>query len=425
MTVDRETRRWWVAAFVALFGGATGVVTGRSLPLLVGVVGVVFATYARVGSPPDPTLALERALSDPEPSPGDAVRVTVTVRNEGGSLADLRLVDGVPRALETVGGSPRHATALAPGDEASFSYTVLAERGQHRFEPMLVLARDPSGAVERESEIASETILSCQPPLTDVPLRSQTTQYTGQIATDTGGSGLEFHATREYRHGDPLSRIDWNRRARTGELTTVEFREERAAAVMLAIDSRAAAYFIPGPGQRHAVAHAVAAAGRVFAHLLDGGDRVGITTLGPEPCWLAPGAGTDHEHRARMLLASHPALSYEPPDDGLPELAIDPDHDPVDVGPLRRRLSTDTQVILFSPLCDDAVAVAARELAARGRAVTVVSPDVTDDDSSGHRLARIQRANRMHQLRSADVRVVDWPVEASFTAALARAEAMR
>jgi len=62
----------------------------------------------------------------------------------------------------------------------------------------------------------------------DLPLRGLTTKYHGRVPTDVGGAGVEFHATREYRRGDPVKRIDWNRRARTGELATLELREERA-----------------------------------------------------------------------------------------------------------------------------------------------------------------------------------------------------
>lgn len=418
-----RTRRWWIAGFVAVLGAVIGVVTGRGGPLLMGLVGVGYVLYTQVETANGGSLELDRTLSETEPNPGDEVTVTVTVRNTGGPVADLRVIDGVPRALEVVDGSPRHATALGSGAETTYSYRLRAERGQHGFDPTTVLVRSPSGAVERESTLDAETILTCQPPLSEVPLRSQTTHYTGQIPTDTGGSGLEFHATREYRPGDPLSRIDWHRRARTGDLTTVELREERAAAVMLVIDARPAAYWMPGPQERHAVAHAVAAAGRVFAHLLAGGDRVGLTAWSDEECWLSPGAGTEHEHRARRLLATHPALSYAPPTADLPELSIDPEHDPLDVTPLLERLDADTQLIIFSPTCDDASADAVQHLAAHDRAVTVISPDVTADDTPGRRLAQLQRRNRLAQLREADVRVVDWDVTTPFAAVLARAEA--
>lgn len=420
-----QTQRWWFAAFVAVLGGAVGVLTGRANPLLIGLVGLVYLIYTHLGTSSEPAIDIERALSDPEPTPGQEVRVTVTVGNTGGYVTDLRVIDGVPHALEVSDGSPRHATALSPGAETTYSYTLSAERGQHGFEPLTVITRTPSGSVERERNITVDTILTCHPPLSAVPLQSQTTHYTGRITTDTGGSGVEFHTTREYQPGDALSRIDWNKRAGTGDLTTIEFREERAAAVMLVIDARAAAYWTRSSDDRHAVAHSVAAAGRVFAHLLAGGDRVGLTAWAPENIWLAPDAGTNHVFRARDLLATHPAFSYRPPVDDVPELTIHPEHEPIDTTQLLERLGPETQLILFSPLCDDASATAAQQLAAHDRAVTVITPDVTRDETVGHQLARVQRANRINQLRERHVRVVDWDISTPLEAVLARAEVRR
>lgn len=422
---ERHTNRWWFAVAVAMFAVAAGAITARPLPLFVAVVAVGFATYARAIAPTPAELRLERSLSDREPNPGEAVDVTVTVHNEGGPLADVRVIDGVPPALEVLDGSPRHATALPTGGSATFSYSVRAHRGQHGFDPATVLTRDPAGSVELAAEAEVETILTCLPPLSTVPLQSQTTQYTGGIATDTGGVGLEFHATRAYRPGDDISRIDWNRRAKTGELSTVEFREERAAAVMVVVDARPAANWAAPDADRTAVEHGVAAAGRVFAELLAGGDQVGVTAFGATNCWLPPGAGREHEQRARRLLATHPDLAVTSGADGPPELAIQPDHEPAGLEWLRARLDPDVQVVLVSPLCDDGVTEAARSLHAAGNAVTVVATDVTAGDSLGRRLARLQRRNRVQDLREAGIRVVEWDVSESFGVALARAEVAR
>lgn len=422
---ERHTRRWWFADAVVLLSVAVGAVTARPAPFLIAIVGLGFATFARVWSPPTPALHVERDLSEPEPLPGDRVEVTVAVHNDGAPATDLRIIDGVPGPLEVVEGSPRHATALRSGERASFSYAVRARRGQFGFDPPLVLARDPAGAVEQETTPETETILTCYPPLSEVPLRSRTTQYAGRIETDVGGDGVEFHDAREYRSGDDISRIDWNRLAKTGDLSTVEFRQERAAAVVLVVDARPAAYWAPTDGDRHAVERSVAAAGQVFAELRDHGDQVGIAALGAEDCWLAPGAGNRHDYRAQRLLATHPVLSAVPPDGAPPELAIDPDHDPVDVGRLRRRLGTDAQVIVLSPIHDDGVSEAVRLLHSAGHAVTVVSPDVTADGTHGQRLARLQRHNRIHRLREAGVRVVEWESDRPLEAALAGAGVAR
>jgi uncharacterized protein (DUF58 family) len=146
----RETHRWYGVAAVGFVAAGAGAIVNQPGLLLASVVGIAFAAYAQTSSsPPATELRLERELSDPDPRAGQAVEVTVRVVNEGGTLPDLRLVDGVPPALEVTEGSPRLATALRTGRSATFRYTVEARRGVHPFEPMTIIARDASGATER------------------------------------------------------------------------------------------------------------------------------------------------------------------------------------------------------------------------------------------------------------------------------------
>ncbi|WP_135826468.1 DUF58 domain-containing protein [Halorussus ruber] len=412
----RETNRWRGVSAVALLAGSLGVLFSRPLVLLSGVVGVAFAAYARTAGTPEPRLDVTRTISDDEPLPGDEVEVRLTVENVGDStLADLRIVDGVPDALPVTGGSARLGTALRPGKTASLTYTVEAERGEHEFDPVIAITRDFSGAIEVETEVEVETAIECVPKLgttVDVPLRAQTTQYTGRVTTDTGGSGVEFHATREYRPGDPLSRVDWNRLARTGELTTVDFREERAASVVVLVDTREKAYLASGDDERNAVQFGVDAAGKIVTKLLDAGDRVGLASLGPESCWLAPGAGHDHQARARNLLATHPAFSPVPSEEMF--------YPTTRLKQIRKRLPASSQVLFVTPLCDDFGPEVARRLDAEGHLVTVVSPDLTATATSGQRFARTRRKHRVSKLRQAGIRVVDWDTDETFGVALAR-----
>ena len=420
-TLDRETNRWEGVNALSLTAGALGVLLGRPGLLLVAVVGVAFGAFALAARPPEVHVELSRELERTAAPPGDRVRVTVTVRNAGGSLLpDLRLVDGVPDALDVVEGSPRTATALRPGKAASFSYTVRASRGDHEFDPVTVLARGFSGAIERETAVRArgDGRLACTPRLDvgdPLPLRALTTGYTGRVVTDTGGPGTEFHAVREYRPGDPLSRIDWKRAARTGEYATLEFRRERAATVVLLVDTREVSYLAPDPDAPSAVERSVAAAGELFTSLLSTGDRVGLAAFGPGAYWLAPGAGGDHRARAQQALATEGSFAPTPRDE--------PFFPGLELSRLRRRLPADAQLVLFSPLCDDYVVRAARRLDAYGHPVTVVSPDPTADGTAGETLAGIERGLRCSQLREVGIRVVDWAPDEHLGSAVAAAGA--
>jgi len=419
----RRTGRWWFATAGALLAGGAGAVTARPIPVALASVPVLYLVYARLFALEAVDLAVERSIAPTDPEPGDHVEVTVTVRNEGARpLADVRVVDGVPDAIEVVDGSPRFGTALRAGETQRFSYAVEAVRGQHGFEAATVAVRDVSGAVERELTVGPETVLTAVPPLSTVPSADVTSAYTGDELTDSGGSGLSFHSVRQHRHGDPMNRVEWNRLARTGDLSTVRYREERAAQVVLVVDVRPEAYWSHAAEERHAVERSVSAAGQLFTALQAAGDRVGVTTIGPETCWLPPGAGRDHAVRAQRLLATHEAFSYRPPESGRTrrELSIEPTHESVDVAALRARVPTDTQLVLFSPLCDDALVDAVGHLEEAGYPVTVVSPDPTGDGSRGERLAALQRTNRIRSLWSDGVTVYDWGPEASLATTLER-----
>ncbi|SIQ88886.1 conserved repeat domain-containing protein [Haladaptatus litoreus] len=417
MTV-RETNRWYGVSAIALLAAAVGTIFGSPETLLAGVIGVAFAAYARTATPPETTLDLARTVSDPEPQPGDEIQIEVEIENTGeNTLPDIRVIDGVPDGLRVTAGSPRLGTALRPGKKAVFSYTVESVRGEHTFALAQVLVRDFSGAVEHEFELEDVTTITCTPQFAttaeDVPLREQTIRHTGRIATREGGTGVEFFATREYRPGDPLSRIDWKRKARTGELTTVEFREEQTATVVLLVDVRADAYLTHDSDDPGAVEHSVRAVGDAFSALLDNGDRVGIAAFGPEELWLSPGTGEYHRAEARELLSHAEAFSRKPPEGSF--------YSTLKLRWLRRRLPSDAQVVFFSPLCDSFALEIPRRLDAMGHAMTVISPDPTSDGTTGQRLAWAERQHRLQSLRASGIRVVDWNTDDSLGITMARA----
>jgi len=417
LVARRETGHWYGISAVVLAGVGAGVLLEQPAVLLVGVVGLWYAAYARSHDVTGAALSVERSLSTNRPEPGETVTVTVTVRNDGEELlTDLRLVDGVPDALAVTQGSPRLGTALRPGGAVEFSYAVTARRGVHAFEPLVAAVRNAPGTVEHERVVAPErpTELVCTPLLEalplPLPLRTASTPYAGVETTASSGDGVEFYSTRLYRPGDARSRIDWNRRARTGELSTLVFREERAASVVLLVDVDESAYVAPESGE-HAVDRSVEAAGQAFATLETAGHFVGVGALGRAECWLAPGAGETHRARARELLATHPALASVPPEE--PENPLRARR------LLRSRLPANAQVVVFSPLGRPSVVRTIRGLEAAGYPVTVVSPDPTADGTPGRRLARVGRRLHVTDLRGDGIPVLEWAWDEPFATAVA------
>ncbi|EMA41732.1 DUF58 domain-containing protein [Halobiforma nitratireducens] len=422
------TEYWSGIGVVALFAVGIGAAVESPAVLLAGVVGIGYAGFARAFEPPVLELSIDRTVSDETPEPGDEIDVTVAITNEsGGFVPDLRFVDGVPPGLVVTEGSSRLGTALRPGESVSLEYTAAVKRGSHEFDPALAITRDLSRSTEREFRIESETAVVCEPEMrpvaAPVPLRTTATSFAGRLTTTEGGAGTTFHSVREYRPNDPLSRIDWNRRAKTGELATLEFHAERSARAVVLVDARKGAYLAPAPDATHAVDRSIAAAGRIGASLLEAGHSVGLAGIGPvgrdgdpqrgtDPCWLAPASGRHHELEFRELLATHPQFDAVAPEQETPWLT--------QLRTLRRRLSAETQIVLLTPLCDAGSADIARRLEARGHPVTVVSPDPTVDATAGGRLAQVARRVRRFDLERAGIRVIDWPDGTSIDEVFAR-----
>ncbi|MFC4988393.1 DUF58 domain-containing protein [Saliphagus infecundisoli] len=411
----RATDRWHGVSALALVGLGGGVAVGEPALALVAAAGVGYAAYARSELGGVPQLSATRSVDPEEPAAGEELTVTLTVRNEGEApLPDVRLIDGVPETLEVVAGSPRRGTPLPAGGETTLAYTVRARRGRHGFGPVRVLARDAAETVEHDLTVPAETELVCRPEsaaAAELSLQPAVTRFVGALPTEAGGDGIEFHSTREYRRGDPMARIDWRRLARTRELSTVAFREERATTVVAVVDCRTPAYAAPKGGEP-ACDRGVAATARLLPALLAEGHAVGLAGLSPTPCWLAPSAAGETGPRLEEALSTHPAFGQRPPEDYC---------DTREWLESFRARTPAAQVLFVSPLRDAEAARLARSLDAYGYPVTVLSPDSTGSSTPGGRVADLERRVRLYDLRRAGVRVVDWGADDPLETALRRA----
>ncbi|EMA24022.1 DUF58 domain-containing protein [Haloarcula amylolytica] len=402
----RSTGRTRRVAVAVLLASAGGVVMGVPGAVLTAAFGVALAGAARVREP-TADIELTRTLEPRTPSPGSTVEVTVTVRNVGETtVPDLRLLDGVPAGLSVRSGSPRLTTALRPGTERSFSYTLTAVPGTHAFESPFVIAGDFAGARETVRTVAvtgGQDSLACgferRSDDAGAP-REQATQMPGQQKAGVTGSGVEFDSLRAYRPGDPASRIDWHHRAKTGDLATVEFQEPRRPRVAVVVDARRAAYVAATPGDVPAPRHGASAAYSIADRLLDDGIPVGVGTVGAGDCWLPTTTGEAHREAVRTHLASESAVPWTPPSK------------PTQIGDavddLTARLNPDVQVVVVSPLCDDDGVALVRQLEGAGHSVSVVSPDCTDPSTVAGAYAHLARESRLSTLRGHDIPVRDW-----------------
>jgi uncharacterized protein (DUF58 family) len=292
--------RWRGGLAGAVLLLAVGLVAGRAAAFAAAAVPLAFAVAAALDSAPTAAdlrddLAVDRRIEPSPAPPGRTVSVEVTVTNEGEeTLADCRIVDRVPDELSVTRGTPRAAATLRPGESARIAYETTARRGSFTFEPPALRVRGPTAAAVETAAvpITGDDALECRLDAGDVPTRRRTIDRTGDLTTDEPGAGIEFHSTREYRPGDPVSRIDWKGFAKRGDLATVDFREQRAATMVLVLDARQAAHVVSAPGQPSAVELGAYAATHALDRLLAADHAVGLAVAGDATATPHGGTGT-------------------------------------------------------------------------------------------------------------------------------------
>jgi uncharacterized repeat protein (TIGR01451 family) len=460
--------RWRVGLLATLALTAIGLLFASRTVLTAAAIPLAYVLYGAVSRvPADPALSVERSFDGHDPAPGEAVEVTVAVENAGERvLPDVRVVDGVPEALAVTDGSPRICTALPPGETARLTYTVVAKRGEHDFADPVVRLRSLAAAERLTEAVAAdgERTLRCANTVADAPLREATLPRAGTLPTDTGGSGLEFFATRQYQTGDPMNRVDWRHYAKTGEFVTVQYREEQAIRTVLIVDARPVGRVTARPGyptgaelaayagerlhetlDRAGVVTSVAAVGLdsegrdnaaldsegVGSETLDseGRDNEALDSegldglVGPDGvAWVDPETGGP-AGRARAVFRAVQSVADS---EAEPAATTPPDSVATDGGPdgrtrrLLARMPPTAQVVVCTPLLDNWPVALAKTLAVRGFPLMVVSPDVTGGGSIGQSLSGVHRRLRLRELERSGAKTVTWHRDQPIDAALRR-----
>lgn len=420
-STSRRVSRWQPVLAGAIALTAAGIWLRVPTLVLAAAVPVAYVAYSATTNAPEleHTLSIERSMRVDEPLPSERVPIELVVTNAGNEpIADLRIVDGVPDRLPVVEGSPRLATALRAGESATVEYVVAARHGEATFSAVAARTRSTSAASVRTAEIepTGDTTISCAMTAERWPVHRQTLSTVGSVSSERGGSGVEFHSSRAYRRGDPPNRIDWRRYAKTGSLTTVEYVAERSARVVVVVDARPRSHVARGPDELTGTELAAYAAIRAVDGLIRDRQEVGLATIGMRDAdsphgqdigfgWVPPGGSTETRIRIVSLLdrIAAGAGGGIGPDRSTVERTEAPD-------PIRlvERFHPGTQLLLITPGLDDYPVKLARASRAAGRAVTVLSPNVTTIETPGATIAAINRRTIIGELRTAGATVTDW-----------------
>jgi len=372
-----------------------------------------------------PRIDVKRTLSFTRVNGGETVDVKLQVSNYGPASEQLLIIDLIPDGLELIEGDP---SVVIPGKTGAtlLNYQVKAPRGIYEWQRVTVSTQAHLSAGYVEQHLPCDSSLLSLPKGESasalVMAARRTRVYSGLIRAKRGGEGLEFFDTRPYTPGDEIRRIHWKATARSGEWITNQFEQERIADVAIVVDARQKSnvdYRQFGPAETHSLFEkSIRASASVAEIALNQGNRVGLLIYGRALEWTYPGYGKVQRERIFQKLAQAD-LGQKAVFEGL-------DHLPQKLFPRR------SQLIVITPLLNEDVDVLKR-LQARGYALTVISPDpvlfeanhIGDTKAAklAVRLAKLERNQRLQELRRGRVNVVDWDTNKPLNPQMMRAMA--
>lgn len=368
----------------------------------------------------EPTLRIERTGTHTAVVEGEQLPITVTIYNEGADLPELTIAELLPSELRIHAGATRLRTSLAAGAQCQLTYTVTVQRGTFELPGTAVVSHDPFALFPSQTiqpATTHLTVIPNYPQLRSLPLRPRRTLgFSGPIPARQPGSGTNFWGVREYQSGDSLRRLNWQATARHHEaLFTTEFEQERIADISLILDTRSEQLL--KLGDESLLNHAIRATAGLAASLLKDGHRVGLLLYGYGMAGVPPGYG--QQQRARIL---HKLAEAKPTTS---QVFRSFKYLPT------RLFPAGTLLIFVSPLAAGDETMLFR-LRAQGYGVLIISPNPVTfetrllpqilppaDQPAPHimdlatRLATLERATFLRQLRQAGIVTVDWPVQTS------------
>lgn len=368
-----------------------GVLLGR--PALV-ALGAPFAlALLATGRPPR---VMARVVPDADGvAEGEELAVDVVVEGTPGATVDVALA--VPPGLALVGPGNPVSVRLDEDGTRTCRFSLRGVRwGRARLERVVLRSADPLGS--RPSEVTASdrrVVVAVRPDPEHLrallqPARVQL--LPGAHPASVVGAGVDFAGVRPARSGDRLRDVSWRATARRGTPLVVERHPDRAADIVLLLDSFG----------EEGLDDAVRCTFALATHHLRLRDRVGLVRFGGTSRWVRPGTGVRHLHELTdALLATevHPSEAEKR----------------IDIVP-PRMLPAAALVLAVSPLEDARMLGALVDLRRRGVDVAAVevaptravTPAVTEADRLGTKLWELDRARLRGRFDAMRVPVVSW-----------------
>ncbi|OBI41462.1 DUF58 domain-containing protein [Mycobacterium sp. E796] len=315
------------------------------------------------------------------------VRVWLTQEGDSGRAAvelTVRPVAGMQ--LDELDTASRHAKTVAATAQRWGRYPVRAR--------VEVLARGGlltgTGAVDAADVIVFPLTPPQSTPIPQIELLDRL----GAHLTRHIGPGVEYADIRPYVPGDQLRAVNWPVSARRRQLHVTQRLTDRAADVVVLIDT----YRQPAGPATEATERVVRGAAQVVQTALRHGDRAGIVALGGNrPRWLGADIGQRQFYRVLDTVLGAGDRFENTTGTLAPRAAVP-------VGAI---------VIAFSTLLDTEFALALIDLRKRGHVVIAVdildsSPFESQQDPLIDRMWALQRSAMYRDMATVGVDIVAW-----------------
>lgn len=257
-----------------------------------------------------------------------------------------------------------------------------------------VIARGGLLAGTATVDAAEVLVFPLTPPQSTPIPQTELLDRLGAHLTRHIGPGVEYADIRAYVPGDQLRAVNWPVSARRGQLHVTERLTDRAADVVVLIDT----YRQPAGPATDATERVVRGAAQVVQTALRHGDRAGIVALGGNrPRWLGADIGQRQFYRVLDTVLGAGERFENTTGTLAPRAAV----------------PAGAIVIAFSTLLDTEFALALLDLRRRGHVVVAVdildsSPFQDEQEPLVDRMWALQRSAMYRDMATLGVDIVSW-----------------
>jgi uncharacterized protein (DUF58 family) len=320
----------------------------------------------------------------------ERARVTVWATGESGAAGpaaiELTLSADAGMDIEALDSDARHAKTVAATAHRWGRYPIRAR--------VDVLARGGLLTGTATVDAADVIVFPLTPPQSTPIPQTELLDRLGAHLTRHIGPGVEYADIRPYVPGDQLRAVNWPVSARRRQLHVTQRLTDRAADVVVLIDT----YRQPAGPATEATERVVRGAAQVVQTALRHGDRAGVVALGGNrPRWLGADIGQRQFYRVLDTVLS----------------AGDRFENTTGTLAPRAAVPAGAIVIAFSTLLDTEFALALIDLRKRGHVVVAVdvldtSPFEAQQDPLVDRMWALQRSAMYRDMATVGVDIVSW-----------------